>query len=162
HLLLVMGPPTLVIGLFAGPFLQLWLGEEFATNATTAFQLLAVGMLLNGLSQVPATLLDGVGRPDLRAKVFLGYVWVYVVVTWLLIAHMGIVGAGLAWALRGAIELVCFTAVASRALRFRADGLRHSGVGRGLLAFGGLAAVAVVFTAAEPRTWLQMAGVLAC
>jgi O-antigen/teichoic acid export membrane protein len=113
-LLLVMSPLALAIVAGAHPILLLWLGKDFAARGSIVMQLLAVGMLLNALSQVPAQLLDAVGRPDLRAKVFLAYAPVYVAVAWLLIANLGIAGAALGWALRALLELCLFFGVAWR------------------------------------------------
>jgi O-antigen/teichoic acid export membrane protein len=163
HLLLMMGPITIVAVLFAGEFLRIWLGEDFAANSTAVFQWLAIGMLLNGLSQMPATLLDGVGRPDLRAKIFLAYLGPYLVVTWLLISQTGIVGAALAWALRAALELTCCTVVAWHVLGFRRTAFHRSGVGRGLVAFGCFGIIATFGTVIAARSlWFQGAIVAVC
>ena len=117
YLLVVMAPTCLVVYLFGRQILEVWIGPAFAAHSAVVFQVLAVGMLLNALSQIPAQLLDGCGRPDLRAKVFLAYTPVYVAAAWLLISHFGLIGAAIAWTARAALELVLFFAVAWYLLR---------------------------------------------
>ena len=113
-LLLVMSPLSLAAIVGAHPILQLWLGASFAARSSQVMQLLAVGMLLNGLSQIPALLIDAVGRPDLRAKTFISYTPIYLAAVWALIANFGILGAAAGWTLRSLLELCVFFIVAWR------------------------------------------------
>ncbi len=113
YLLLVMGPVTLLLIVLARSGLETWLGSDFATEGAIVLQILALARLVNALSQMPANLLDAVGRPDLRAKILASYAAVYVAMAWLLVSSMGIVGAGLAWMLRSFLEMSLF-AVAVR------------------------------------------------
>jgi len=134
YILLVMVPLVLLGIIFASDILRLWLGKEFMIRSTAIFQILAVGMLLNALSQMPANLLDGIGRPDLRAKIFLAYLPVYLLLLWILIAKNGVVGAALAWTLRSALELTVFATVASKLLRLNVVGLIRQGVFKAVIA----------------------------
>src|SRR5262249_37418857 len=52
----------------APEILAIWLGADFARESAPVMRWLALGVLLNGLAQVPSALLQGVGRPDLTAK----------------------------------------------------------------------------------------------
>src|SRR5207248_6882355 len=54
YLLLVMGPATLVVVLFAHPILSVWIGPEFAKKSAVVLEVLALGMLLDALSQIPS------------------------------------------------------------------------------------------------------------
>jgi O-antigen/teichoic acid export membrane protein len=114
YLYAVMSPLALAVLVGANPILTVWLGSSFAARGAIVMQLLAVGMLLNALSQIPAHLLDAIGRPDLRAQTFLSYTPVYLGLAWYLIATFGVTGAALAWTLRGALELCLFFGVAWR------------------------------------------------
>jgi O-antigen/teichoic acid export membrane protein len=134
YVLLTVGPPVLVTIFFAGPLLEIWLGVEFAAKSTLVLQVLAIGMLFNSLAQMPAGLLDGVGRPDLRAKVFLLELPVYAGVLWLFLKRYGITGASLAWMLRALVEFVVFFAVSWKVISFKKrlfveNGLLKSGIG---------------------------------
>lgn len=150
YLLVIMGPVTLLLVLYAYPLLEYWLGLDYAVHATGPFQWLALGMLITSVAHIPAGLLDAVGRPDLRAKTFLAYVVPYLMVAFVLIAQAGIVGAAVAWTLRGVVEASVFTAIAWRLLGVHAgEWLRRVIRGR-LLAFGGLAGAALAV-----QTWLD-------
>lgn len=104
YILLTTGPAVVMIWLFAGEILQIWLGADFATESTVALQILAAGVLINSLAHTPFALLQGVGRPDLPAKFHLIELPVYIVVAWILVSQFGIAGAAGAWTLRVALD----------------------------------------------------------
>lgn len=128
YTLLIMGIVVFIIVFFAQDILNLWIGGDYAENCTRVFQILAIGMLLNAMSQMPANLLDSMGRPDLRAKVFLLYLIPYVGTAWFLINKEGIVGAALAWSIRGAIELVIFFFTAQKLLDVKLSVVLENGL----------------------------------
>lgn len=104
YILLATGPVVIVIWLFAGEMLHIWLGADFVAESTSAMQILAVGVLINSLGQTPFAFLQGVGRPDLPAKFHLIELPVYVALAWILVSKFGIVGAAEAWTLRVALD----------------------------------------------------------
>jgi O-antigen/teichoic acid export membrane protein len=112
--LIALAPIVGMILLAAGPFMNLWLGEEFFRNSTPVLQLLAVGVLFNFLAQIPASALQALGRPDLTAKLNIIELPVYLVALFLLLPTMGIVGAALAWTLRVAVDCILHYALAHR------------------------------------------------
>lgn len=112
YMLLLIGPAALLLALLAHPILQYWVGLEFALKGTLVLQLLAIGVVLNSLAQLSAQIIDAVGRPDLRAKMFLAYLPPYLVFAWFMIQAYGVVGAAAAWAIRGAFDLAISTTVA--------------------------------------------------
>jgi O-antigen/teichoic acid export membrane protein len=156
HLLLMTGPLALSVIPLAGPALRIWLGPEFAQQGTLVLQILAIGMLLNAISQVPASLLDGVGRPDLRAKLFLLYGWAYLLLAAALIGEFGIVGAALAWTLRAAVEMALFFIVSWRLLGLSAVAFIESGCVRAVGVTGVLAVVVVAIAATWQAGWLSL------
>jgi O-antigen/teichoic acid export membrane protein len=103
-LLLTMGPLMALVVAFAAPILRLWLGADFARQSTLVLQILAVGVLINSLAFVPFSLLQALNRPDVTAKFYLVEFPLYGVLLWVLISHLGIAGAALAWTLRGAVD----------------------------------------------------------
>lgn len=104
YVLLTTGPAVVVIWLFAGEMLQIWLGADFVAESTVALQILAVGVLINSLAHTPFALLQGLGRPDLPAKFHVIELPVYIGVAWILVSHFGITGAAGAWTLRVALD----------------------------------------------------------
>jgi O-antigen/teichoic acid export membrane protein len=88
----------------ATDLLQLWLGQQFALQAATVLKLLCIGVLINAVAYVPYGLIQGVGRPDLTAKLHLTELLMYVPLLWLLLRLFGIVGAAIAWTLRATLD----------------------------------------------------------
>ena len=96
-------PLTLAIVTFAHEGLDLWLGDEFATNSERVLQWLAVGVLLSSLGQLASALVQS-GRPDLTAKLALAELPVYLVAFWLALEAGGIEAAAAVYAARAALE----------------------------------------------------------
>jgi len=113
---LVLFPLTLLLITFAGEGLQLWLGAEFATNSTMVLKWLAIGVYLNSLAQVPFALIQGVGRPDLTAKLHLMELPVYLAFLWWAIHAFGIEGAAVAWTARVFVDLSALLFIAGKCL----------------------------------------------
>jgi O-antigen/teichoic acid export membrane protein len=109
-------PIVLLIVALSKEGLGLWLGAQFAQHSTHVMQLLAVGVLLNSLAQIPFALVQGAGRPDLTAKLHLIELPVYLVAVWWLIRVYGIEGAAAAWLVRVTIDTLVLFAIARRFL----------------------------------------------
>ncbi len=141
YLLTGMGPILLLTALFADDILRVWLGAEFALKSTPALRILVLGAVIGMLAPVPGSLLQGVGRPDLIAFVYLGFLLPNAVAVWYLVEGMGIVGAALSFACRTVIETGVLFYLSWRkagcAMPLVSDkGLRNSVVA--LAGFGGL------------------------
>lgn len=104
HLTLSLTPIVVVTVIFASDLLRLWVGEDFAKNSTLVLQILAVGVLINSLAQVPYTLVQGMGRPDITAKFHLLELPFYLILLWYGVHYWGIVGAAAAWTVRVSID----------------------------------------------------------
>jgi O-antigen/teichoic acid export membrane protein len=101
---LILFPILLGIAVFAREGLSAWLGTNVASHSVRALEWLAAGVLLNGLAQIPFSLVQGIGRPDLTAKLHIMEFLVYAVLLWLLIRGFGIEGAAIAWTIRAALD----------------------------------------------------------
>lgn len=134
-LLAALFPVVLAIVVFAPEGLRLWLGPDYAVHSAPVMRLLATGIFVYSLAFVPTSLLQGIGRPDLTAKVHALEVPLYLGLATLLIQHAGIRGAAVAWLARACFDAVCLFALAAR---------QAPGSGRAL----GRVAPAVVFALA--------------
>ena len=114
YVFLSLFPLTLVIVTFAPEGLELWLGAEFARESCAVLRWLAIGVLVNGLAQVPFALVQGAGRPDLTAKLHAAELPFYLAVLWWLLAHLGVEGAAIAWLLRVFVDGVVLFFMAHR------------------------------------------------
>lgn len=106
YLLLMLGPIIAILIAFGHDIVTLWLGTEFARQSALALQILAVGVLVNSMANVPYSMLQARGRPDLPAKFHLIELPLHCLVAWLLVKKWGIPGAAAAWSLRTSIDAI--------------------------------------------------------
>lgn len=103
--LAAMGIPIVVLSMILmRPFLNLWMGAQFARHAAIVGETLLCGIWLNGLATVPFAMLQAQGRPDMVAKFHLAELVPFIAVLWYGLHHLGLVGAAVAWALRVAVD----------------------------------------------------------
>ncbi|MDZ7626172.1 MAG: polysaccharide biosynthesis C-terminal domain-containing protein [Ignavibacteriaceae bacterium] len=86
--------------------MDLWLGRKFAEESSLVLQLLALGVLLNSFAHLPFTFLQGIGRPDIPAKINLIELPFYLLSMWFAIKQFGINGAALVWFLINFVNTV--------------------------------------------------------
>lgn len=116
YIFLSLFPLILIVVTFAHEGLEFWLGDEFAGNSGLVLQLLAVGVFINSLAQVPFGLVQSAGRPDLTAKLHLIELPFYLLLLWWMLDTYGIAGAAIAWVLRMAADAVLLFVLANRLL----------------------------------------------
>lgn len=103
-ILLVLVPVLLLCLVFAETGLALWAGEEYGRNGAAVARWLAVGLLFNGIAQVPFALVQGVGRPDISARFHLLEVPLYLgALAWGL-TRFGVAGAAFVWSVRAMLD----------------------------------------------------------
>lgn len=115
-LFLLLFPIMLCTIALAENGLRLWLGAEFAEHSFRVLQLLAVGVLINGLAQVPFAFLQGAGQPHLTATLHLVELPLYVGLLWWLVRTHGIEGAAVAWSARVLVDALLLFVLARRFL----------------------------------------------
>lgn len=116
YIFIVMFPITLFIVMFASEGLTIWLGPEFANQSGNVLKWLAVGLFMFSISQVNSVLVQGIGRPDLLAKLILLQLPFYLLLTWYCIIHYGIEGASFAWTARLALDTAFIFIITKRIL----------------------------------------------
>lgn len=116
YIYLVMFPMVMMILTLAGEGLTFWLGTEFARQSTMIMQLMAVAIFFTSLGQVPYSLIQGAGRPDITAKLHFIELPFYLAFLWLMIRAFGIKGAAFAWMIRAMIDSTVLYLVARRLL----------------------------------------------
>ena len=109
-----MAVPAVIGIALAGELLDLWLGADFAEEGALVAQLVFVGAFLNGLAQFPLALVQGVGRPDLAAKLHVAELLPSLVLAWVLIEAAGIEGAAVAWCVRALVDAALMFWLAAR------------------------------------------------
>lgn len=117
-------PMALILMAFAPEALALWVGEEFAGPGAPVARWLLLGILINAVAQVPFAFLQGVGRPDITAKVHLIEAPLYFVGLWWLVGAYGITGAAVAWTLRVLLDAALLFWLSGRVLPATRPGSR--------------------------------------
>jgi O-antigen/teichoic acid export membrane protein len=161
-LLLVMTPITAVFVFFARDVLQFWLGPQFASQSTEVLQILAIAFFLNGLSIVPFTSVQALGRPDLKALLDLFLLPTYALCCWVLMRRMGINGAALAKLFITILDTTFLFAFAWRMKSFSVRDCISGPLSRALLASGGLLFVVFVIGSFHSRVALSVMCLTAC
>jgi O-antigen/teichoic acid export membrane protein len=104
YLTILMIPLILVLVVNARFILEKWLGSDFAAESTLVFQICAIGLFFNAVTQIPYTALQAGGRPDLTAKFQLVELVIAVILNVILIHSIGILGAAITWTVRVVID----------------------------------------------------------
>lgn len=120
YTLISLSPLVLTIIIFAGPFLNLWLGNEFAVQSTLVLQILAVAVMINALAQIPYGLIQANNRPDITAILHLIEFPIYLALIWFLIKPYGIIGVAVAFLIRVVIDTGLLFWITDRMLKKKA------------------------------------------
>jgi len=121
YLLTAMFPVVLVLVIIAPEGLTLWLGLAFGERSATVMRWLTGGIFVLSMAYIPYSLLQGIGRPDLCAKIHMLELPLYVGLSWMMTRQWGIVGAAQAWGIRAVIDCLLMYGVS---LRFVHDSRR--------------------------------------
>jgi O-antigen/teichoic acid export membrane protein len=103
---LVMLALTLIICLGSYQGLSLWLGKEFAEKSWVIVSILSVGILFNGVAQVPFVAVQATGNAKVTAYLHLIEAAVYIPLLFGLIYYFGLIGAAIAWTGRVVLDLL--------------------------------------------------------
>lgn len=155
YLFLILAPICLVLFLFAGQIMQVWLGHDFAENSALVLRILAIGVFINCFAHVPYCFLQALGRPDTTAKLFLVELIPYSVFVYSMVRYGGIVGAATAWSVRVGIEVLLFLLLAWRMFSLSPRSLLGRGTLRALKAIC-ILGVALLGTKMALQNSLQM------
>lgn len=146
YLIIGIGPVSVLLAFLARPILTLWLGAEFALKSAAVFEIMAVGFLATSLADVALAFIQGVGRPDLTAKIHVLELVLFVPLGWFFIKSWGITGAAAAWALRVFFDMIALYTIAWKVggMRFSWSELSGRGIPQGVLALAFLAGAAAL------------------
>lgn len=132
--LAVVFPFAFVLMAFAPEGLALWVGEEFAGPGAPVARWLLVGVVVNAVAQVPFAFLQGIGRPDVTARLHLLEAPLYLALLWWLLGAYGITGAAVAWTVRVVLDAALLFWLSGKLL----PGTRHGARSLGLYVTGGV------------------------
>jgi len=113
----VLGIVFIGMSFFSEKIMKFWLGANYLPVSATILQVLSLGLFLNSVAQIPANIIDAVGRPDLRIKIYLTYLFLYLGLAWFLVLKFNILGAAYSWVIRAGVEAIIFSIVAKKLLK---------------------------------------------
>jgi O-antigen/teichoic acid export membrane protein len=102
---LMMGSIVACVFIGADLGFRLWLGPEFAEKSTAVATVLAVGILFNGLAQVPHAYIQASGDARSTALIHIFESVLYLPTLFVLTQLHGILGTAFAWMLRALLDL---------------------------------------------------------
>lgn len=86
--------------------LKIWLGEDFAQNSWYIAAVLAVGILFNGVAQIPFAALHALGSVRVTALIHLGELILYIPLLFVFLQYFGLLGAAMMWVVRVGCDLL--------------------------------------------------------
>lgn len=116
YLLALAAPLILLLIGAADLLLGWWLGDEFRENSSAVARLLAVGILVNIVAQVPLTALNAAGRADVSAWIAACELPIYALAAWLAARRFGIEGVAAVWAARALLDAAALSLAAWKIL----------------------------------------------
>lgn len=116
YVTMALFPIVLMLAAFSAEGLELWLGGQFADKSSAVLQWLVLGIFFNSVAHVPYALIQGMGRPDLTAKLHIVELPFYLVACVWLVSGWGILGAAIAWSGRVIVDGVVLLWLAARRL----------------------------------------------
>jgi len=152
-LLLTTGPVFILLMFFAGDFLRLWLGADYAASSRLVVQLLAAGFLVNTVFAVPNNYLLGIGRADIAPKYQMVELVVYSALAFAGAKLWGIKGVALATALRLAAFTLVLSVASHKPGRVRFGYVWRHGLAAVLAALGLFAGVLAANAALGGGLW---------
>lgn len=150
----MMLPLCVLIAVLSYDGMRWWMGDSFAEHSYRVVAIIAVGLFVNSIAQLPFAWLQGVGRSRTTAMIHLIELPLYAVGLYFCVLHWGIVGAAWMWTFR--VSLDCFLL-----LRMA---LRDSASAAGMIGFSGMLLITLAgfFTGPERAwEWRAMASAIA-
>lgn len=93
-------PITLLLALFAHEVIAVWIGSDFAVHSAPVLAVFALGILVNCMSHIPYTLIQGAGMARITALIHCAIILPFVTLLFFGIHFFGLLGAVLAWLIR--------------------------------------------------------------
>lgn len=137
---LTLFPLVLLLMLTAKELLEAWVGHEYSMRGFRVMQVVALGVLINSLAQIPFALLQAVGRASTAGSILLLETPFGIALVVLLTKKYGINGAALAWLIRVLIEAIVLFAAVGRSVS-NAKGVQKAVIAGLVLTLGMMAPV---------------------
>jgi O-antigen/teichoic acid export membrane protein len=105
YIIVLMGAVILFIIYYADLGLTLWLGNEYAANSLPIVYIIAIGIFINSIGQIPYTFIQASGDARSTTLINIYVLIIYIPMSIILINQFGINGAATAWTIRVIFDL---------------------------------------------------------
>jgi O-antigen/teichoic acid export membrane protein len=123
YLFFALVPVFFVLFVWAREILEAWIGPSFAFRATETMRILAVGFVISLLAPLSGALLNGIGRPDIVAKLYIVELPLNVASVWALTHAFGLNGAAGSFVLRSVFEISLLWILIGRTISFSEESI---------------------------------------
>jgi O-antigen/teichoic acid export membrane protein len=113
---IVMFPLCLFIAVGSYWGLKFWLGQDFAHYSWHIASILAVGVLFNGVAQIPVAALHATGRVRVTALIHLSELILYIPLLIVFLKYFGLLGAAMIWVIRVGYDLIILFIVTKKSM----------------------------------------------
>jgi O-antigen/teichoic acid export membrane protein len=123
YLFFALVPIFFVLFVWAREILEAWIGLSFAAHATETMRILAVGFVISLLAPLSGALLNGIGRPDIVAKLYIVELPLNIASVWALTHAFGINGAAWSFVIRSVFETGLLWILVGRTISFSQESI---------------------------------------
>ncbi len=114
YVIIILFPIIFLFASFAAEGLNFWIGADFAAKSAAIVGWFSAGIFVNSIGQILYAKIQGIGRPDLTAKLHIFESIPYWILLYVLIKAYGIEGAAVAWFLRASIDTLVLAIFVTR------------------------------------------------
>jgi O-antigen/teichoic acid export membrane protein len=114
---LFLYPIVFLLIVFSREGMGLWLGEKFSHNSSLILQMFSIGILINSIAYIPFHFFQGIGKPDIPAKINLLELPIYIFLMWFFTINMGIIGAAMIWLFRVIVDAFILFFIANKTIQ---------------------------------------------
>jgi len=97
---LLLTPIGLFLSVFSYDVISIWISKDFADSSWKVMSILSLGVVINGISNIPYSFIQGAGKPNVTALFHLVELALYIPLLYICILYYGLVGAACAWTFR--------------------------------------------------------------
>ena len=97
--------------------MKLWMGQDFANNSWYLASILSLGLIFNGIAQVPLAAIHATGNARVTAIVHLSEFCLYIPLLFILLRYVGLPGVAIIWSIRVGIDCLILLVFANKAIR---------------------------------------------
>jgi len=114
----IVTPVILALLFIMEPFLNIWVGEKIASQATPIGWILLSGYWINSYTTVPYSKLQAIGKPDMIVKALIPQLPIYLAALYYAVSTYGLIGAAFVFSMRVSIDYVIMSYMARQSAIF--------------------------------------------